>query len=66
MSAQLPSGASVRLVQITDYPATGVIRLHVETAATEPLSLKLRIPHGSSHTRVMVNGEEVAEVAAGH
>jgi DUF1680 family protein len=66
LTTQWPAGASVRLVQMTDYPATGVIRLHVETAAAEPLTLKLRIPHWSTHTRVAVNGEEVAGVSAGN
>ena len=65
MSATLPSGAAVQLVQMTDYPRTGVVRLHVEIAEPEALTLKLRIPFWSTETRVRVNGEPVSGVAPG-
>jgi uncharacterized protein len=65
LTTQLPSGATVRLVQMTDYPATGVIRLHVETTASEALAVKLRIPYWSTRTQVTVNGEQIPSVTAG-
>lgn len=64
-TTQTPSGATVRLVQMTDYPVTGMIRLHVETQQSEPITLKLRIPYWSAQTRVRVNGEAVSAVRAG-
>jgi uncharacterized protein len=65
MTTQLPSGAEVRLVQMTDYPRTGVIRLHVEMTQPQELTLKVRIPSWSVQTGVKVNGEPVAGVTPG-
>jgi hypothetical protein len=63
---QLPDGESVRLVQMTDYPRTNMIRLHVETTTPTPFTLKLRIPHWSKTTQVTVNGAPIDPVTPGN
>lgn len=65
MTTQLSSGGEVRLVQMTDYPRTDVIRLHVEMAQPQEVALKLRIPYWSAQTGVKVNGEPMAGVMPG-
>jgi DUF1680 family protein len=65
MTTQLSSGTTVRLVQMTDYPRTGVIRLHVEMAQPQEMTLKVRIPYWSAQTGVKLNGEPVAGVTPG-
>jgi uncharacterized protein len=66
LTATLPTGDPVRLVQMTDYPRTGAIRLHVETAQPQALTLKLRIPYWSAKTTVRVNQVAVEPVVPGH
>lgn len=55
----------IALEQTTDYPRTGHIRLSVSPARPIAFPLKLRIPHWSKRTRVSLNGNAVAPVAAG-
>lgn len=43
VEAQLPGGW-VRLRIDTDYPARGIVRVHVDEAPTEPWELALRVP----------------------
>ncbi len=54
---RLPSGRKVRLIQETDYPVGGRIRLSVTPEAAERFALRLRIPGWSRHTSVKVNRE---------
>jgi uncharacterized protein len=61
----LPSGKSLRLVQETSYPLDGDVRLRVVADRAERFVLRLRIPAWSRRTRVLVDGEEVRNVAAG-
>jgi DUF1680 family protein len=55
----------VRLEQETDYPRGGSITLHVAPERPAEFTLKLRIPHWSAATKVTVNGQPQANVAAG-
>jgi DUF1680 family protein len=65
ISARLASGAVVKLVQETDYPLTGAVRIRVEPERPGAFALRLRIPHWSTRTAVKVDGEPVAGVVAG-
>jgi len=65
LTAQLPSGTLIELVEQTAYPADGQIRLLVKPASSEKFALNLRIPGWSRDTVVSVNGERVRPVQAG-
>ena len=65
-AAGLPSGRKVTLVQETDYPAGGVVRLTVTPEAPESFALRLRIPGWSRGTKLVVNGVKEASPEAGH
>lgn len=65
MSAQSPSGQTVTITQETEYPASGGIRLRVESDQTTPLTLYLRIPYWSAQTTVTINGAAVEGVQPG-
>jgi DUF1680 family protein len=64
MSASV-RGVPVRLEQKTDYPAGGRVVLRVIPEQPAEFTLKLRVPHWSQRTTVMVNGKAVPDVAAG-
>lgn len=53
---RLPDGVNVRLIQETDYPASGTIMLAVQPARPEEFSLSLRIPEWSVRNALAVNG----------
>jgi hypothetical protein len=60
MTAELPSGVTVRVTQETDYPRDGRVRIAVVPAKEAAFPLRLRIPHWSAATKVAVNGTPVA------
>jgi DUF1680 family protein len=64
MSATV-AGASVKLIQETDYPRRNRVRLLVEPSRAVEFTLKLRIPYWSERTRVRVNGDSVKDVKSG-
>ncbi|WP_300598748.1 beta-L-arabinofuranosidase domain-containing protein [Niabella sp.] len=51
-----PKGKPVKLVQATDYPASGKIVFRLEMDAPEDMVLQLRIPEWSRQTVLQVNG----------
>jgi DUF1680 family protein len=53
---QLPDGPRVQLVQQTDYPQDGTVRLFVNPDAPATFALRLRIPGWSAKARATVNG----------
>lgn len=65
LSAPLPSGNSVVLVQKTDYPRRGRVEISVCPERPEPFVLSLRIPHWSKATHVRVNGKVIESVPCG-
>ena len=56
---------AVTLKQDTKYPRTGKIVLHVSPERNLRFPLKLRIPHWSRSTTVLVNGERSAQIQPG-
>ena len=58
-------GTDVTLTQETDYPRTGDITLHVDPSQPKEFTLKLRIPHWSARTTVLLNGAPVEGVKSG-
>jgi DUF1680 family protein len=64
-TAHLPSGHKIRLEQETEFPANGMVRLHVTPEVAETFTLRLRIPGWSRQTQVSVNGQRPANVSAG-
>lgn len=65
IAAPLESGTVVKLVQETNYPRSGSVRIRVEPEKPGPFELRLRIPHWSSRTTVRLNGEPIAGVTPG-
>ena len=59
LDTRLPDGGRLRLVQATDYPWDGRVRLRVEETGGEPLTLLLRIPGWAVEATVSVNGGRV-------
>lgn len=57
-----PAGVPLAVRQETDYPWSGAVRLVVEAAPAEPMTLKLRIPGWlrAGAATLRVNGEAVA------
>ena len=64
MSTKL-NGTTFTIHQETDYPRPGRIVFHISPAQAKKFPLKLRIPHWSTQSRVLVNGQPVAEVKPG-
>ena len=65
IEAQLSEDVTVRLVQETEYPREGEVKLRVSPSQTDRFALKLRIPYWSRDTKVKVNGETLKSVVPG-
>ena len=63
LDTQLPKGEGIRLIQKTDYPWDGTIRLTLSKAPQTELSLFLRIPGWSRNARITVNGRPLDRAA---
>jgi hypothetical protein len=59
------AGTRVTLEQETEYPAVGTVVLVVSPEKPAEFTLRLRVPHWSSATRVFLNREAAPDVAAG-
>lgn len=53
------------VIQETDYPVSGKIRLKVQLPKPENMSVGVRIPHWSEQSAVLVNGQPQEGVVAG-
>jgi uncharacterized protein len=60
-----PGKQKVEIVQETDYPVNGKIRLKVQLQKPENMSLRLRIPHWSKESVLTINGEPLNGLAPG-
>src|SRR5262249_16565004 len=65
ITAPLESGVMVTLVLDTNYPLAGFVRIRVGPERSGRFALRVRIPHWSSRTKVVVNGEPVSDVVPG-
>jgi DUF1680 family protein len=59
-SVTLPSGNRVAIEQRTNYPVDGHVFISVRPAQPERFNLELRIPAWSAHTRITMQGEDIA------
>ena len=64
-SFKMPGGASLRLMQETDYPASGRIRLTVEADQPVPQEILFRIPAWSTAPSVSLNGQKLEGAQGG-
>lgn len=62
---QTPGKQKVEIIQETDYPETGKIRIKVQLQKPENMSLQLRIPEWSAKSSLAVNGEAVISLNPG-
>ncbi|HMJ90206.1 MAG TPA: hypothetical protein VK530_10340, partial [Candidatus Acidoferrum sp.] len=65
ITTRLPSGLNLKLRQRTEYPRENRVRLQVAPDRAARFTLKLRVPHWSEQTRVIVNGKPVDDVRPG-
>ena len=65
MSVPLPSKNSVTIMQETEYPKNGKIKITIGLNAPEKFVLNLRIPGWSKESRLYLNGEIVKDVSDG-
>lgn len=63
LETYIQNGHAVKITQDTLYPKNGAIRIRVDTACPEELTLYLRIPSWSEATELTVNGESVSAEA---
>ena len=57
LAASMPDGSSLRLVQQTDYPWKGDIRIRLTECDGEPPTLKLRIPGWAKSATMKLDGK---------
>jgi len=60
LRTKLPNGPTVALVQKTDYPWDGKVKIFITETPQEPWALRLRIPAWAKGTKLEVNGTSVA------
>ena len=58
VSAKIPGIGDVHLIQETDYPWEGAVKLTVEMAPDKEFSLALRIPNWAVGSSIDVNGKK--------
>lgn len=66
VSLSLPNGPIVKVIQITDYPKTGSIKLKLDLTKPAEFEMRLRLPSWSTHAKCSVNGSAVSGVSTGH
>jgi DUF1680 family protein len=58
LTTELEDGSEIQLIQATNYPWDGKIRIKIEKAPEKEISVNLRIPAWSRKAMVFINGEE--------
>lgn len=64
-TVKTPRGRDVAVVQETDYPSSGKIRIRLAMDRPEEMTVALRIPAWSTKNSLTVNGEAQSNVNAG-
>lgn len=62
---QTPGKQKVEIVQETDYPVSGKIKIKVQLNKAENMAIQLRIPQWSANSTLAVNGESVISLNPG-
>lgn len=62
---QTPSGNGIRILQETDYPKSGAVKITLALENSERFKLNLRIPTWSANTVVKLNGKASDHVKPG-
>ena len=62
---QTPNGKKLEVVQQTDYPVSGSIKIKLVGASEEQLRVRVRIPKWSKNTVMTVNNEPVDKIVSG-
>lgn len=62
LDTHLIDGSAIKLRQETKYPWDGSIRITIEKAPKEELSIFLRIPGWAEKSRITVNGKQVGKI----
>ena len=65
ISTSLPTGENLTVIQQTDYPFDGKIKLEIKLDKPTTTILKLRIPQWSEHTEMSVNNAQLDNVTSG-
>ena len=60
-----PDGTGIKILQETEYPRSGAVKITLAMDKSEQFKLNLRIPNWSSNTSVKVNGEALVNVMPG-
>ncbi len=60
-----PGGNSIKILQKTDYPLHGDVKITLALDKSEAFNLNLRIPRWSVNTRVNVNGKPIENITPG-
>ncbi len=63
LSSTLDDGSPIELIQETDYPWDGKIKLTVNQAGKKPFTIRLRIPAWADQAELKLNGEPLATPA---
>ena len=63
MTMKLPSDNQMTIVQETEYPAEGLVKLALSLKKPETFTLNLRIPFWSANTGIKINGKAISEKA---
>lgn len=56
---------NIKVIQKTDYPASGLVNMQIQTQSKNELEVRIRIPAWSKKTSLKVNNKEVQNVTAG-
>ena len=64
--AKTPDGTGIRILQETEYPKKGTVKITLDLDKSEQFRLNLRIPAWSSNTTVKVNGKACSNVTPGN
>jgi DUF1680 family protein len=61
-----PDGSGIKILQETDYPSNGAVKITLSLRKSEPFKLNLRIPGWSVNTAVKVNGKSIENITPGN
>ena len=59
-----PTGQTIDILQETDYPISGVVKIKLDISKAEKMTVQLRIPEWSNQNEVSINGQKMIDVKA--